>query len=105
MAYQKFITKEIRQELANQIYDILIEFAGVVVDYLAPRDSFVRWFVEDSRYSKEFRFQGSLGFGGKFWRNNDRLYVNCYSEDETPERMRVIERVNDALSSLNTTEV
>ena len=89
---------------ANQIYDILIEFAGPD-NYLTPRDSFVRWFVEDSRYSKEFRFQGSLGFGGKFWRNNDRLYVNCYSEDETPERMRVIERVNDALSSLNTTEV
>lgn len=91
------------KELANQIYDILIEFAGPI-NYLTPRDSFVRWFVEDSRYSKEFRFQGSLGFGGKFWRNDGRLYVNCYSEDETAGRMAIIERINYELSSLNTTE-
>ncbi|KKN19810.1 hypothetical protein LCGC14_0941940 [marine sediment metagenome] len=90
-------------DLAYQIYKILVEHAGANTG--PTRDMFLVWFVEESKFdlSREFRFQGSLGFGGKFWRNG-RFYVTCYSEDETPERMATIERTNDALSILNTTE-
>lgn len=50
----------------------------------------------------EFRFVGSLGFGGKVWSTSrDRpAYVNCYSEDETPERLKVIEQANARLAAL-----
>lgn len=48
----------------------------------------------------EFRFQGSLGFGGKVyagsWSSRD-VRVGCYREDETPERRAAIDTVNEAL--------
>ncbi len=52
---------------------------------------------------QEFRFQGKLGFGGKFYyrpnyqSNEPRAYVSCYLEDETPERLRIIKEANAAL--------
>lgn len=57
----------------------------------------------------EWRFGGKLGFGGKFWRNRtsrpdgswgDYWYVNCYAEDETPERRKAIEAANARLWTL-----
>lgn len=57
----------------------------------------------------EWRFIGSLGFGGKFWRNSrtrpdgtwgECWYVDCYREHETPERLAVIERTNSRLWDL-----
>lgn len=41
---------------------------------------------------------GVLGFGGKFWKGRDLWYVNCYREDETPERLAIIERTNEHLA-------
>ncbi len=49
----------------------------------------------------EYRFQGLLGFGGKYWRGN---YVNCYPEDETPELRRIIDGVNQELEALARTD-
>lgn len=90
---------------AEQIYKILVELAGAG-DYRDQRDMFNNWFGGQYQdFSREFRFQGNLGFGGKFWRNDGRFYVNCYREDETPERLETIERTNEALSSLTPTEV
>jgi hypothetical protein len=49
----------------------------------------------------EYRFCGSLGSGGKFWRANYTPWsVSCYQEDETPERLSIISRANDALARL-----
>lgn len=48
----------------------------------------------------EYRFQGALGFGGKLWMVRDRLYVNCYREDETPERLEMIHKANERLAKL-----
>lgn len=88
---------------AYQIYKILVELAGATTGQ--TRDMFITWFVEESNFecSREFRFQGSLGFGGKFWRNG-KFYVTCYSEDETPDRLMTIERTNGALSALSIIE-
>lgn len=51
----------------------------------------------------EYRFQGNLGFGGKFWNANNRWYVTCYSEDETPERKAMIRKANERLAALRKT--
>lgn len=48
----------------------------------------------------EYRFQGSLGFGGKIYFGHHRgLYVSCYREDETPDRKSAIGRMNAWLDS------
>lgn len=48
----------------------------------------------------EFRFQGRLGFGGKYRRKTNT--VDCYPEDENPTRQRLIAETNAALDALNT---
>ena len=48
----------------------------------------------------EWRFQGALGFGGKFWNWDGRWYVSCYREDDSPERSKMIEQANLDLAQL-----
>ena len=48
----------------------------------------------------EYRFMGGLGFGGKLWFQQGRLYVSCYREDETTERLQMIERADRRLEEL-----
>jgi hypothetical protein len=48
----------------------------------------------------QFRFGGLLGFGGKFWVNNGKIYVSCYIDDKNEERESVIEVTNAALQDL-----
>lgn len=56
---------------------------------------------QTTRYCPEYRFQGALGFGGKLWRDHHgRLAVDCYREDETPERLAVIEQTNAVLAAI-----
>ena len=60
--------------------------------------SFVYHVTRDCR---EYRFMGALGFGGKFRNNGNHdntPYVDCYSEDETAERKKMIGRANERLS-------
>lgn len=66
-------------------------------------ENFVRYItgVQNNALT-EWRFQGALGFGGKF-RNNgnhDTPYVDCYGEDETPARLAMIERANRRLAEI-----
>lgn len=84
-----------RSDVYGTIYKILAEEVGA-----DPRDadSFVRNFTSPS--AVEWRFCGTLGFGGKFYRNAGRHYVQCYREDETPERRRTIERVNKLIAKV-----
>lgn len=48
----------------------------------------------------EWRFCGSLGFGGKFHFDGRRAYVSCYPEDHTPERMDAIASANRELAQI-----
>ena len=80
---------------AGRILDLLIQDAGA---HARDRDQFMRW-AKDG-YS-EFRFCGTLGFGGKFWNNAGRWYISCYKEDSTPERERTIQAVNEKLVFLH----
>lgn len=83
-------------EQAEAVYAILVEDAGA-----HPRDA-----KEFARYASttrpvEWRLMGVLGYGGKLYFAGWKApWVGCYPEDETPERTRVIERVNARLTAL-----
>lgn len=81
---------------ANRIYDVLEIECGAPpqmrLDFIC--------FCARSYSSREYRFIGHLGFGGKFWHNNNKFYVSCYREDETDERVRAIEKANKALAEI-----
>lgn len=87
------------EAMANEIYDILVKEAGAPE---SMRRSFLQVQTDEHDPCREYRFIGDLGFGGKFWVNNDRLYVNCYREDETKARTKIIERVNGLLEIVQT---
>lgn len=88
----------------NRIYDILSMYAGA-------RDSGRADFIYGCQVTEsqmhepcaEYRFMGSLGFGGKFRNNGNKdnsVYIDCYSEDETPERLAIIKKVNILLKEI-----
>lgn len=45
---------------------------------------------------QEWRFQGHFGFGGKYRSLTNK--VDCYREDETPERLKRIKEINFKLA-------
>ncbi len=80
--------------LANRIYDILVQEADAME---SQRDNFIRHHTgKENCY--EWRFCGSLGFGGKF--RSERMTVDCYPEDSTKEREKIITRTNDRLNEV-----
>ena len=88
------------RETAIKIYDEVLIPVCEASDCPADRDHFII-IQTDERECPEFRFCGSLGFGGKFWVNDGRFYVNCYREDETPKRRKVIEKANEKLALIH----
>lgn len=97
--------REIGASEAQEIFHILAEECG----YADPYNG--RGFIEaiiapqpdGGHICHEYRFQGALGFGGKFRNNGNREntpYVDCYREDETPARLAMIKRANARLDEL-----
>ena len=82
---------------AEKIWQVLHEECGVRSDDLWQ--CFVFCHTRD-RGCDGFRFQGSLGFGGKFRNRSDSWGVDCYPGDETPERLEMINRANSRLQEL-----
>lgn len=76
--------------IAEVIFHFLNKFAGASERI---KDDFIYFCSEGGN---EFHFGGKLGFGGKFW-NNNGFYINCYSEDMTPQKAAIIEKVNKYL--------
>lgn len=97
---------------ADAIYDILVSECGASESW---REEFR--FRQQSKFCSEFRFQGNLGFGGKFRRKEElrrvktvvqpvsvwveRWYVTMYPEDAAPARQEAVQRANDALQELH----
>jgi len=87
-------------DIANKVYDILVEIGASEI----MRDAFIH--TQSTEECNEWRFQGKLRFGGKFWNewsyldNEPKWRVSCYSEDETPERKKIIEETNKKLDTL-----
>lgn len=83
-------------DLFNEVFDLLV---ADVSARPAQREEFLRHHLalRDRWQPSEFRFQGSLGFGGKFWCEMDHLRVSCYAEDQTATRKRAMWRTNEKL--------
>lgn len=84
------------EELARAVYAVLVELCGASA---RPDDiaSFVAHCTSDTP-GTEYRFVGSLGFGGKF--RYPGMTVDCYPEDATPHRQAAIGRANERLAQL-----
>ena len=84
-------------EFWKAVYAVLVEHAGA---YNGPHstDDFAQAFMDPA--TREYRCCGKFGFGGKFRRNAGKIYVNCYSEDETPKIKRQIAKVNKILAEM-----
>lgn len=81
-------------EQAKAIYAILVDICGAHAD---DPDGFVAAFTSKAPPT-EWRFQGALGFGGKF--RYPGLTVDCYPEGETAARMGAILVANERLAVL-----
>lgn len=86
------------KQLADAVYTVLVEECGAPDDRM--RHSFIRYFT--SERFPEWRFQGHLGFGGKcrITSNYKIPHVDCYREDETPDRLAMIDRANARIQEL-----
>ena len=79
----------------TEVWDVLMELAGAT-EY--RRADFVHHAGTHKPGELEYRFKGALGFGGKVWSTYDGLWrVTCYSEDETSERLAMIDATNARL--------
>lgn len=94
--------KPVTAKTANKIWDILIEYAGRY-DYMHGETDYDRLafvtLATEGRWT-QFRFQGSLGFGGKVYYGGPGFVVTCYREDETPDRVAAMATTNAALEQL-----
>ena len=105
-----FIRSPIPDTYAGKVADILSEHVRARLEAApenATREEFWRGlkradflYHASSSDDLEYRFQGALGFGGKFRNHGYGWRVDCYSEDETPERLAMIESANAALAEL-----
>lgn len=94
--------RKITPAQANAAYNILEKHAGMR-NTPHSRESFIIGVAISRHPTNEYRFMGSLGLGGKFRNNGNHdntPYVDCYREDETPERLKAIEATNAALAEL-----
>lgn len=80
---------KITKEKADKVYDVLVEIGGADK---TDRDNFVYHHIEGCG---EWRFSGKLGFGGKYLSEYNK--VTCYPEDETTERLKLINEINEKL--------
>jgi hypothetical protein len=83
----------------TEILRILIEECGWNPSE-TNREMFAYHYDKADHGPLEYRFMGALGWGGKLHMDGDRLYVTCYRENETPERLAMIERANRRLAEL-----
>jgi len=79
-------------EQAAAVWKVLRLHAGASD---SGRTSFISHVTD--RDAGEYRFQGKLGFGGKFYCSG-RWYVSNYKEDRTPETEQIISKVNRLLA-------
>lgn len=84
-----------KAEKANNVYDILVNIGDASE---RERESFIYHHTNEDDVCNEWRFQGKLGFGGKY--RESKNSVDCYREDLNPEREKIIEKINQELAAL-----
>ena len=88
--------KLIPVEKAQKIYDLLASIGGAAE---SMRESFIYHHCEAKDGCDEWRFQGKLGTGGKYYSRMNR--VDSYTEDRTQEVENIINELNYNLSLWN----
>lgn len=88
------VQRDLKEFKAGKVYDVLVMYAGASAEP-QTRDAFVQAISEGCT---EFRFQGKLGFGGKYRPKTNT--VDCYPEDLNQLREYVIANTNSALRML-----
>jgi len=87
---------------ATEVWNILTEVCDATNDY-----GFIH--AQSTSHCPQWRFQGSLGFGGKFYQSHSvrpdgtfgiLWHVSCYHEDLTDERQKTIILANSRLWDL-----
>ncbi len=90
--------RQVSPALAEAAYDLLVEMAAASPGADARRD-FLRSALRPG--GCEYRFQGSLGFGGKYRDEGEGApYVSCYPEDRNASRDATLAAVNSRLGEL-----
>lgn len=87
---------KLTEEQARDVYDILVRCCGAY----NGSDDWNQFIYHQTTGCQEYRFQGKLGFGGKFWNGPSGWFVTCYSEDLTPARQTMLDETNEALKEL-----
>lgn len=82
-------------DLFGSVFNLLASIGGAPE---SMRGDFLFHHAQTATPCDEYRFQGHLGFGGKYRRKENR--VTCYSEDETPQRLEIMRRLNAELAKL-----
>ena len=77
---------------AESIFDVLASICGAPETHRIP---FIAYLA--SNKDGEYRFQGKLGFGGKFYFNRRSFRVGYYPEDFTPDRQALTIAANRGL--------
>jgi hypothetical protein len=84
------------KELAQRVYAVLVNVCG------ASNDERSQWRFEGAfegeRPTSQYRFEGNLGHGGKFFFPS--FTVSCYSEHRTQESDETCKRANALLQPL-----
>ena len=83
------------KDKANKVYDLLVSIGGATE---SMRKSFIHHHCINENGCGEWRFQGKLGFGGKYFSRNNR--VCFYTEDDTPERSEIRSQLNTKLTNI-----
>lgn len=84
----KKLTLNLSKKYYTEIYNILINNCNADSKQL---EEFVSYHIKNSMFP-EWRFQGNLGFGGKYHAIFNR--VSCYSEDLNQKTLKIIEKTN-----------
>ena len=82
--------RTLTEELANKIYDYLVK---EIRAQESDRRSFVNTMINE-KPTNEWRFQGVLGFGGKFWNEHNRFRVSKYPETGCARHEWVVAKAN-----------
>lgn len=93
-----FVDRPIPGDVAGAVWAVLVEHAGA-----SPRPHARADFVSNAREGtwSEWRFMGDLGYGGKVWNAYQSFRVTCYAENETPERLAIVQKVNPLLQQIH----
>lgn len=80
----------------GSVYELLVAYCNAP-SHPSDKANFIRIVRETHNDRCEYRFIGSLGFGGKFRITEGKMHVTCYPEDETPQRLAKIDKINAIL--------